>query len=34
MAVVIVDGNEVAIGDTERLNGIQAAARAGISIPF
>src|SRR5690349_20621539 len=34
MSVVIVDGIEVAMGDKERLNGIQAAARAGIDIPY
>ncbi len=33
MAVVIIDGNEIEIGDDERLNGIQAAARAGVDIP-
>ncbi len=33
MAVVIVDGKEIEIGDNERLNGIQVAARAGIEIP-
>ena len=33
MAIVIVDGKEVEIGDRERLNMIQAAARAGIDIP-
>lgn len=33
MGKVIVDGVEVAIGDKEQLNGIQAAARAGIAIP-
>src|SRR5262245_32842361 len=33
MPVVIVDGIEVAIGDKERLNGIQAARRAGVEIP-
>ena len=34
MPTVLVDGIEVAIGDKERLNGIQAAARAGIDIPY
>lgn len=33
MACVIVDGKEVEIGDKERLNGIQAAARAGVAVP-
>ncbi|MCO6459094.1 MAG: (2Fe-2S)-binding protein [Pirellulaceae bacterium] len=33
MAIVIVDGQEIEIGDGERLNGIQAAQRAGIEIP-
>jgi len=33
MATVIVDGQEIEIGDGERLNGIQAAQRAGIKIP-
>lgn len=33
MGVVIVDGKEVQVGDHERLNGIQAARRAGIDIP-
>jgi NADH-quinone oxidoreductase subunit G len=33
MAKVYVDGNEIEIGDKERLNGIQAAAKAGIDIP-
>ena len=33
MAKVYVDGNEVEIGDKERLNGIQAAERIGINIP-
>jgi NADH-quinone oxidoreductase subunit G len=33
MPTVIVDGIEVAIGEKERLNGIQAAERAGIEIP-
>ena len=33
MAIVIVDGREVEIGDGERLNGIQAAARAGVEVP-
>ncbi len=33
MAIVFVDGQQIEIGDKERLNGIQAAARAGIEIP-
>jgi len=33
MATVIVDGIEVELADGERLNGIQAAERAGIDIP-
>ncbi|MCA9226700.1 MAG: (2Fe-2S)-binding protein, partial [Planctomycetales bacterium] len=33
MATVIVDGIELTIGDDERLNGIQAAKRAGIEVP-
>lgn len=33
MAVVIVDGQEIELADDERLNGIQAAQRAGIEIP-
>jgi NADH dehydrogenase/NADH:ubiquinone oxidoreductase subunit G len=33
MPTVIVDGIEVALGDKERLNGIQAARRAGVEIP-
>ena len=33
MPTVIVDGQEIAIGDKERLNGIQVAARAGEEIP-
>jgi len=33
MAIVIVDGKEIELGDDERLNGIQAAARAGVEIP-
>ena len=33
MPVVIVDGQEVEIGASERLNGIQAARRAGVEIP-
>jgi NADH-quinone oxidoreductase subunit G len=33
MAIVIVDGKEVEIAPGERLNGIQAAERAGIDIP-
>ncbi|MCC7086706.1 MAG: (2Fe-2S)-binding protein [Pirellulales bacterium] len=34
MAVVIVDGQEIELGDHERLNGIQAARRIGVEIPF
>jgi NADH-quinone oxidoreductase subunit G len=34
MTTVIVDGIAVAIGEKERLNGIQAAARAGVEIPY
>jgi NADH-quinone oxidoreductase subunit G len=34
MPTVFVDGIEVAIGEKERLNGIQAAERAGIEIPY
>lgn len=33
MAIVLVDEHEIEIGDDERLNGIQVAARAGIEIP-
>jgi NADH-quinone oxidoreductase subunit G len=33
MATVIVDGKEVTLADTERLNAIQAAQRAGVAIP-
>lgn len=33
MAIVIIDGHEVEIADTERLNGIQVARRAGVEIP-
>ena len=33
MPIVIVDGNEIELAAGERLNGIQAAARAGIDIP-
>jgi len=33
MALVLIDGREVEIGDTERLNGVQAAERAGVDIP-
>ncbi|MBW3596291.1 MAG: 2Fe-2S iron-sulfur cluster binding domain-containing protein [Planctomycetes bacterium] len=33
MATVIIDGQELEIGDDERLNGIQAARRLGIEIP-
>jgi len=34
MGIVIVDGRKVEIGEHERLNGIQAAARVGIDIPY
>jgi len=33
MAIVIVDGNEIEIGDHERLNGIEVAQRAGVDVP-
>ncbi len=33
MATVLIDGIEIDIGDGERLNAIEAAARAGVSIP-
>src|SRR5262245_23965849 len=33
MAIVIVDGKQVEIAPGERINGIQAAERAGIDIP-
>jgi NADH-quinone oxidoreductase subunit G len=33
MGIVLVDGKEIEVGDNERLNGIQVAARAGIDIP-
>ncbi len=33
MAIVTVDGKQIEIGDDERLNGVQVAARAGIEIP-
>ena len=33
MATVIIDGQEVTIGDDEQLNGIQAARRAGVDVP-
>ncbi len=33
MATVIINGQEIEIGDDERLNGIQAAERLGIEIP-
>jgi NADH-quinone oxidoreductase subunit G len=33
MALIILDGKEIEIGDHERLNGIQVAQRAGIDIP-
>src|SRR2546423_859876 len=34
MAIVVVDGREVELDANERLNGIQAAKRAGIEIPY
>jgi NADH dehydrogenase/NADH:ubiquinone oxidoreductase subunit G len=33
MGIVIIDGREIEISDQERLNAIQAAARAGVEIP-
>ncbi|HEY2760141.1 MAG TPA: 2Fe-2S iron-sulfur cluster-binding protein [Pirellulales bacterium] len=33
MGIVIVDGQQIEIGDHERLNGIQAARRIGVEIP-
>lgn len=33
MATVIIDGQEIEVGDDERLNGIQVAERAGVKIP-
>jgi NADH-quinone oxidoreductase subunit G len=33
MATVTIDGQELEIGESERLNGIQAAARVGVEIP-
>jgi NADH-quinone oxidoreductase subunit G len=33
MGIVLVDGIEVEVGDNERLNGIEAAERAGIDVP-
>ena len=33
MAVILINGQELEIGDDERLNGIQAAQRLGIEIP-
>lgn len=33
MGIVIIDGTEVEVGEHERLNGIQAARRAGVEIP-
>ena len=33
MATILVDGREVTLSDTERLNAIQAAQRAGVAIP-
>jgi len=34
MATITIDGREIQIGDSERLNVIQAADRAGVAIPF
>ncbi|MBI3860298.1 MAG: molybdopterin-dependent oxidoreductase [Planctomycetia bacterium] len=34
MATITVDGQDIQIGDAERLNVIQAADRAGVAIPF
>ena len=34
MAIITIDGTEVQIPDDERLNLIQTADRAGISIPY
>src|SRR5688500_9942278 len=33
MAIVVIDGIEVEFADSERLNGIQAARKAGVEIP-
>ena len=33
MAIIVVDGKEITIGDSERLNGIQVAKRIGLEIP-
>ena len=33
MAIVLVDGQEIEIGDDERLNGIEVARRAGVAVP-
>ena len=33
MATILVNGREIPVGDQERLNGIQAAERAGVEIP-
>ena len=33
MATVTVDGQEIEIGDDERLNGIEIARRAGVDVP-
>ena len=33
MATVIVNGEEIEIGEDERLNGIEVARRAGVEIP-
>ena len=32
MGIVLIDNQEVEIGDDERLNGIQVAARAGVDV--
>lgn len=34
MGIVLVDGKEIEVGENERLNGIQAARRAGVEIPY
>src|SRR6478609_2268046 len=34
MPTVFVNGQEITIGEKERLNGIQAAERAGVDIPY
>jgi NADH-quinone oxidoreductase subunit G len=33
MAILIIDGREIQLGDNERLNGIEAARRAGVEVP-